>query len=79
MRTPNLIYGSLLAAVIWETTKNILVWYIAVRMPHYQLIYGSLVVIVVSILWSYFFSVILVAVACLLYQLENFQEQRGEL
>ncbi|MFC2154291.1 YihY/virulence factor BrkB family protein [Candidatus Altiarchaeota archaeon] len=71
--------GAAVAAFLWELAKNLLVWYLTARMPYYQLVYGSLVLIILSILWSYFFSIILVYTACIIYTLNNRRIEREKI
>ncbi len=74
-----IVAGAALAAVVWEVTKNVLVWYLTARTAYYELIYGSLVLIVVSILWSYVFSIILVAASCFTYELHVVAEKNDQV
>lgn len=65
------VAGAVVASVTWELAKNVLFWYLTARMGYYELVYGSLVLIIVTILWSYIFSLILVYVGCMVYELDK--------
>ncbi|MFH1721568.1 MAG: YihY/virulence factor BrkB family protein [Candidatus Altiarchaeota archaeon] len=71
--------GAALAAISWELSKNILVGYLSARMAYYELVYGSLVLIVVSILWSYIFSLILVLTGCIIIELHERRESKSAI
>ncbi|MFZ2958517.1 MAG: YihY/virulence factor BrkB family protein [Candidatus Ozemobacteraceae bacterium] len=51
-------WGALFATISGEFTKSIFVWYISSRLPAYQLLYGSLGLVVALMLWIYVFSFI---------------------
>jgi len=49
-------WGALAAAIAWEMTKNVFVWYLASELSRYELVYGSLGAVVALMFWSYLSS-----------------------
>ena len=52
--------GAALAAVLFETAKNLFIWYLA-SFANYALVYGSLATVIVFLLWTYISALILLA------------------
>jgi membrane protein len=59
VRTSEEFWAALVVTVLWEITSAAFAWYIASGLVYYDLLYGSLTVITVHMLWFYLNSQIL--------------------
>jgi membrane protein len=66
--------ASLFTGLLWELAKHLFAWYIA-HFAEYSLFYGSLSALVISVVWVYVSSVILVLGGEFAYMLEEHRER----
>jgi membrane protein len=71
------LWGALFAAVAWEISKNVFLWYLDSELSQYELVYGSLAAVVALMLWSYLSSWIILFGAHLAAQTGAWSGGRG--
>ncbi len=52
-------WGAVIAAIAWETTKNLFIWYLGSGWCSYQIVYGSLAAVIAFLIWLYIGNVII--------------------
>ena len=68
--------GALLAAVLFETSKNLFILYLE-RFASYQNVYGSLAPVIVLLLWAFVSSFIVLMGAEISLRIREVEAQRG--